>query len=919
MTQHTTPQSGASNNSSHNLSPSDIKNITETRGIDLKWAIANCRRVSDRQAEFYLGYPAKSPGILFVGSGTQYQFKPDEPWGGSNGKKPKYRTPTKGEGGYDAFLPNHPTSKRYWDVELLKQHCWMIDGIPFLVLTEGVFKALAGCSNGLPTISLLGVTMGLVPKDKAPEDGCWLVPLLKEYAKAGFGFVITFDADAKTNKNVRDAERNLMSELLRFGIPVFSATGCWEVQEGKGMDDFIKIKGVEEFKSRVERFLKSFSSGPRVRKNNELSQESTPKDALNPLVTDGYSDAVTPLFAPSPMRNYAQKAEAALFSDGHWISIAGQLYLFSGSHYELQSRAEQKRRIRGWLNTYVEKVKGVYRYTQAKSASVNEVYEWVALGVAVDLKDVNPPGLNCSNGVIRINPDGSHSLVPHNPSLIYTYVGCKYDPSADPADCDRLLECLEPQQREIFLRTIAASLCLPLARLKMSRVKGLLCHGDGSNGKDTLRTALVAVLGRGVTGKSLRDFQIYDTGRKFPLAGLENSLCNWSSENADTVSLEKVQSLKQFITGDELTIEHKGLGEYPYKPEAIFLANCNVLPSISSDAEAIRSRYCILSFKKTYAVKADIGAGQLEADPRFKEDPSFVLERIAPALLNTMLGRIPLIFSEGIDYDSSNTALREAQEKSQHLWQFVRDLGYEAGQGDRVYAKDLWRELSDWYVESGVLEIEYSDKGKEKPIWNDLPNKYDKPVKAINQVFARFSEIFPKLEKYRHTEGNLEDSRTKGEAYYLGISKQSFKKSGKSSSPSSPPHSTVVSSSPSSSPPGSGEDDGEATILTQSVGEDGEDDLPLFREIIIKIAKLNQSDKQQLTKLLTGVYSSDPLKAFRVGDKVAGSDPECSSYNWHGTIVTIHTSIGCKVDFAERENHRGGRVISMLFCNLRKI
>jgi putative DNA primase/helicase len=167
------------------------------------------------------------------------------------------------------------------------------------------------------------------------------------------------------------------------------------------------------------------------------------------------------------------------------------------------------------------------------------------------------------------------------------------------------LECLEPQQREIFLTTIAAALCLPLARLKMSRVKGLLCHGDGSNGKDTLRTALVAVLGRGVTGKSLKDFQVYDSGRKFPLAGLENSLCNWSIENADAVKLDKLQSLKLFITGDELTIEYKGRGEYPYKPEAIFLANCNVLPSISSDTEAIgnkleRSRFCQYPFVHKY-------------------------------------------------------------------------------------------------------------------------------------------------------------------------------------------------------------------------------------------------------------------------------------------------------------------------------
>jgi putative DNA primase/helicase len=589
--------------------------------------------------------------------------------------------------------------------------------------------------------------------------------------------------------------------------------------------------------------------------NSLLSRAHTREDVVR-LSSDGITGDYIPDTAPSPELNYVQKAESALYSDGHWVSIAGQLYQFADGYYQLRSESSEKRRIRDWLSTYFENVKGVYRCNRASSGSVNQVYDWTVLGLAVDLDTVNPPGLNCSNGVLRINLDGSHSFTPHSPEQVYTYIGGKYDPDIDPADCDRLLECLEPQQREIFIRTIAAALCLPLARLKMSRVKGLLCHGDGSNGKDTLRTVLVAVLGRGVTGKSLKDFQVYDTGRKFPLAGLENSLCNWSSENADAVKLDKLQSLKQFITGDELTIEHKGRGEYPYKPEAIFLANCNVLPSISSDAEAIRSRYCILSFKKTYAVKANAAKGELEADPRFKEDPNFVLERIAPALLNRMLERIPLLLAQGINYGSSDAALREAQEKSQHLWQFVRDLGYEVGQGERVYAKDLWQELRDWYVEAGILEIEYNGD-KEKLIWNELPGR-DTPVKAINQLFARFSELFPKLEKYRHTERGLESERAMGETYYLGIRKQKLEKKGKSSSASSAPDSTVVLSSALLQQKVSAEDGAEATILTQRAAEDAEDEKSPFSEICTLLPKLTDDERRQLVEILTQPQPAAP-------------------------------------------------------------
>ena len=147
-------------------------------------------------------------------------------------------------------------------------------------------------------------------------------------------------------------------------------------------------------------------------------------------------------------------------------------------------------------------------------------------------------------------------------------------------------------------------------------------------------------------------------------------------------------------------------------------------------------------------------------------------------MLNMMLARIPVILAEGIDYGSGDAALREAQEKSNHLWQFMRDRGYEVGKGDRLYAKDAWFDLVDCYIETGTLEVEYDREGKEKRVWNELPGR-DTPVKAINQLFARLSELVPNLEKYRHTERGFESERTMGDFYYIGLTKQKLEKSGK--------------------------------------------------------------------------------------------------------------------------------------------
>ena len=845
--------------------------------------------------------------------GTWYgQGKPDTPHHPEGSKERKYLTGSGMEP--DAIFLAMP-DRGYWakvHADLSIPRHW----------TEGVKKTGAGLSLGLAVIALTGVW-------NWGKDG-HLAQFVDEWAQPGTTHYIDFDSDYAAKPSCRAAIIKFAQLLIERGCTLHIT--CWHTKF-KGMDDFIVGKGGDAFLQAVADASTFAEWQKRLKKNERGTDASKTNNSILPpvrtqesvvyLSSSSNNDDYIPDTAPIAGQNFILKAEDALYSDGHYVSIGGLLYRFTGSYYEELNESKEKRRIGGWLKTYSEKVKGVWVINRADTASVNAVFSWVVNQTAVDPVQVNPGGLNCSNGVVKINPDGSHLLMPHDPKQVYTYVGCKYDPDIDATDCNRLLECLEPSQREIFLRTAVAALNLKLVRSKLTGrgVKGLLCYGEGSNGKDTLRAVLAAVFGRGMTGKSLSDFKSYDNGRKFSLAGIEGSICNWASENTAKVDLDGIQSLKQFITGDPIDIERKGKDSYEYKPTAIFFANCNKLPSITGGTAAIDDRYGILRFDKTYARNAIAAEGQLEADPRFKDDEKFILEQVAPAMLNKLLERLPLLLSEGIDYKATREAMREAQEKSRHLWQFARDLGYEAGKGERVYAKDIWAELQEWYQEAGILEIEWNEKGKEKLVWNDLPNQWDKPVKAINQLYARFCEIFPKLEKYRHTERVCESGaeRTLGEAYYLGICKQSAEEIGKSSSASSAPYTVRKSSSALPQQNFYAEDGAEATILTQKGAEDAEALNPTILGFCNSFSKLSPSDKQKLTELLTGVPCSDPLKAFRVGDKVAGNKSENASYNWHGRIVDITTSISCKVDWQEREGMRGGRVISMLFCDLRKI
>ena len=317
---------------------------------------------------------------------------------------------------------------------------------------------------------------------------------------------------------------------------------------------------------------------------------------------------------------------------------------------------------------------------------------------------------------------------------------------------------------------MAASLDLnTIRRHRGQRIKALLCKGHGNNGKDTLREAVRLLYGIGLSDVTIGDFAAYDQGRKFDLAKLQGAQINWSSENSSADNLDRIQSLKRAITGEELDLERKGVDPRPMRLAAVFLFNVNEAPNLKAGLEAIQSRWAVLSFNKTYKEGADASKGEIEADSRLRYDPDFLKQKVCPALLNKMLAALATLAVEGIDYSCTEQALQDVQQETNHLWAFARDVGLDYQVGGRVYINDLWELLREWYISNGTLEVVTTDKGKEKRIWHEQPRRGDRNVKAANQVYQRFAELFPKVRKERDT--SHRDPR-RGQFYLSGVAIQ---------------------------------------------------------------------------------------------------------------------------------------------------
>jgi putative DNA primase/helicase len=453
--------------------------------------------------------------------------------------------------------------------------------------------------------------------------------------------------------------------------------------------------------------------------------------------------------------SFCQLAFNALYADSHWICVNDKLYKWEGSYYKLVTDGREKKRIRNFCNTYSKEVynpitktnKTIYPY--AKASRINEALDWAKQSFHVDIDEINPPGLNCLNGILQILWDGdkpSWELIPHNPSYYYTYPPLvEYNPNADSKDCDRLLDALDAPQRDIFLKVIAASLDLPnVRRFKGRLIRALLLRGTGNNGKDALREAISTIFGKqGVTSATLNDFAQYDDGRRFPLANLIYSRINWASENTNSSKLDRIQSLKAAITGDPLVAEAKGKDGQEFTPNSAFLFNINDVPNMQGSLEAILSRYGVLDFRKTYKTNADPTKGELEADPRFKYDPMFIRLMVCPALLNRLLDALKDLMINGIDYSCTQQALEDIQAENSHLFRFIQDTGLSYDPNGYLSASDIWTKLEQWYLDDGTLTYGESG-GKVKAIWADQAKQYDKNVKGVNQIIARFKQLFPK-------------------------------------------------------------------------------------------------------------------------------------------------------------------------------
>jgi putative DNA primase/helicase len=648
-----------------------------------------------------------------------------------------------------------------WEANLEPDTFWqgVIDNKDLPVfITEGAKKAACLLSNGFIAIALPGIWNGCKKEGEGHVLHPSLVPLV------GRTFFIAFDHDTKpeTKRQVTGAANRLKKVLEALDSPCYSL--AW-IPAFKGCDDLIVEKGADYFRAVVDKALKKTE----VKTSTPLQPAHSYVDDSNP---DQSSQTNQEAIILPPSYSYQERAVMAIYGKGKYLSHGGELFKYNGKFYEKLESEVEALKIRDWARKECEwnQKESRYVYKYLTPTCLDNIWKWALIVYAVSSKLINPPGLNLSNGILTLYQKGKeikHELLPHTPDKYFLYCSdVEFTPDANPKFCDQLLEALDPPERKIFVQTLAAGLDLAWVRKHQGRIKAIIAKGSGSNGKDSIKNAIVKIFTQEqLCNVPFSSFKAYDNGQKYDLTKLRDKKVNWSSENNQTTVLDRSESLNCAITGNG--IDYRDMNKLPkeFEPVCINIFNVNLVPKATGGLESFLSRFAVIEFTKTFANDPDPSQGQIQADSRFAYDPEFMRSQVCPALLNLLLSEFPNVVANGIDYSPLKKSLNELQEDSNHLWGFVRDFNIVADPNGRIYISDLWIALKQWYETNGTLEISTLSNGEKKEIWHEQSNKYDKNVVASNQVAKRLKELFPKAK----TGSETRDTKRKKATFLAGV------------------------------------------------------------------------------------------------------------------------------------------------------
>ncbi len=639
------------------------------------------------------------PFVDAEGKPTGYvRLKPDCPRKGKQDGKPiKYESP-KGSTNRAFFPPG--------TLAALK------DPLAPMIFVEGEKKAAKADQDGFPCIGLVGVygwqKKRAKDKDGKPQGDRELIDDLAMIPWQGRLVYLSFDSDAATNPNVRQAEWHLAETLARKGAIVKEirlpqgAPGPDGSPAKMGLDDYLVAHGPGAFRE-----LMAAAVDPKP-----------PKKGLTPNEAADDPHRLARLFIDARCQH----------ADGLTLCFwREQYHRWDGSAYRELPDAELRAELTQAVKAEMDRINLIAQklvqddgpppkdHKIIKSMIANT--EMALASLTMWPGTVEPPAwwdgrtwtrrtlIALANGLLDLDAlfaGKAEVLLPHSPRW-FSPVCLPYQFDAD-ANCPRWLTFLERNleadlERIALLQEFFGYCLIP----DTSRQKFIVLEGEGSNGRSVVCAALEGMLGS--VNCSHVPLEIF--GERFQLTPTIEKLANIASEVGE---LDKAAEgiLKSFTSGDPMQFDRKYKPPIQAVPSARLVLATNNRPRFSDRSGGLWRRMILMPFR---IVIADNDSGRI-----FGMDKSAWWESSGelPGILNWALAGLDRLRRQDRFTKSQvcEQALAEYRTENNPARMFLLDTCNESPES-QTPCGELYRSYRNWCNDNGYSPLADRSFGKE--------------------------------------------------------------------------------------------------------------------------------------------------------------------------------------------------------------
>ncbi len=363
-----------------------------------------------------------------------------------------------------------------------------------------------------------------------------------------------------------------------------------------------------------------------------------------------------------------------LKNNHHIIKIDGKLHIYQdGIYQDGESLIEY------------EMIQHIPNLTQAKR---REVLSYLDASIRRNTKPADANYVAFKNGIFDIS---RNELIPFTPDIIMVNrVPWDYVPGAYFELGDKVLNKVsnyDPEIRQLLEEAIGYT----FYRRNELR-KAFILTGKKRNGKSTYLDMIVQLLG----AENVSSLDIGEIGDKFKTAELFGKLANAGDDINDNFIMNPA-ILKKVISGENITVEEKGVKPYKFTPYCKFLFSANTIPRIKDKSGAVLDRFIIIPFKKEFTKQDPDYDPYIKYKLRCRECMEYLIQ-IGIAALKRVL--------ENQEFSHSKAAKEEWHNyeiMNNPVLEFFKDTP--VGEVVNETLNDVYRKYKEFCIANGFTEI----------------------------------------------------------------------------------------------------------------------------------------------------------------------------------------------------------------------